>query len=238
MQHWPSRVDLVRAAIVSGLTVTAAAPVATAQQSRDGLLKGMQKCVAAAQHAGTHLPRPCEYVSTRGFVVMKERQKEHLFVPTATLAGVEDPTILHSNARPYWLYAWSQARHYFRSRKPWQIGLAINSKAGRSQDQLHIHMACMKKSVSDALHHAHISNTWSKITLGQHTYFVRHVPRLAGENDPFRLVYRKVRSKASQMQYQTIVVTGAATGFYILNDYLHQTNRGHGEELLDKSCGG
>lgn len=226
-----------RIALVSVLATTALAPVVAVPHSRDDLLKAMQKCVAAARHAGAHLPRPCEYVSKRGFVVMTEPQKEHLFVPSVTLKGVEDPAIVRHNARPYWLYAWSQARHYFRARKPWQIGLAINSKVGRSQDQLHIHMACMKRSVSDALHHAHISNKWSKISLGRHTYFVRHVPSLAGMNDPFRLVYSKVRSKASQMQYQTIVVTGAKAGFYVLNDYLHQTNRGHGEELLDKRCG-
>lgn len=74
--------------------------------------------------------------------------------------------------------------------------------------------------------------------LGGHTYFVRHVTRLWGMYDPFRLVYRKIGSKASQMQYQTIVATGATKRFYVLNDYLHQTNRGHGEELLDKRCGG
>lgn len=135
---------------------------ARAQRSRDNLLKAMQKCAAAAQHAGAELPRPCEYVSQLGFVIMKESQKEHLFVPTAVLKGVEDPAITGHNAEPYWRYAWGQARRYFRGRKPWQIGLPINSKAGRSQDQLHIHMACMKKSVSDALHHAHISNTGRK----------------------------------------------------------------------------
>lgn len=228
-------ISLASATFAVSFAARAEAPI-TAQHGRDGLLKAMQKCVAA-HHAGGPLPKPCEHVSSRGYVVMKETRKEHLFVPTMVLKGVEDPAILKNNARPYWLYAWAQARRYFKADKPWQIGLAINSKVGRSQDQLHIHMACMKRSVSNALHHARLSSSWSKLSLGKHTYFVRHVPNLAGANDPFRLVYRKVRSKAGQMQYQTIVVTGAKTGYYVLNDYLHQANRGHGEELLDKGCG-
>lgn len=213
-----------------------AASAGAAQRSRDGLLKAMQAC-DAAHRAGAHLPKGCEYASSNGFVVFKEAQKEHLFVPSAVLKGVEDPALLRNNARPYWLYAWGEGRRYFRSKKPWQIGLAINSKVGRSQDQLHIHLACMKKAVSDALHHARISSKWTKLALGGHTYFVRHVKSLAGANDPFRLVYRKVRYRPSQMQYQTIVVTGAKSGYYVLNDYLHKANRGHGEELLDKRCG-
>ena len=195
----------------------------------------MQKCVAASQHTGG-LPHPCEFVSKRGFVVMKEAHQEHLFVPTAVVTGVEDPAIVASNARPYWLYASEQVTRHFKGRAPWQVGLAINSKAGRSQDQLHIHMTCIKKTVSDALHHAKISSAWSDVSLGGHTYHVRHVTSLTGGNDPFRLVYHQVHANPSQMQYQTIIVTGAQTGFYVLNDYKHRSNRGHGEELLDSRC--
>lgn len=224
------------AALIIALSCAAAAPSAMAQSSRDKLLKATQKCVAAAHQGSGRLPVPCEFVSQRGFVVMKEAHQEHLFVPTAPVSGVEDPAVVASKARPYWLYAWKQVTRYFHGRPHWQLGLAINSKAGRSQDQLHIHMTCIKKPVSDALHQAHISAAWSDISLAGRKYHARHVTSLTGRNDPFRLVYQIVHSNPQQMQYQTIVVTGARTGFYVLNDYKHQSNRGHGEELLDSRC--
>lgn len=227
---------LARSAALSALLAWVAAPPATALTSRDNLVKAMRACVAASQQGTARLPAPCEFVSARGFVVMKEAHQEHLFVPTALVSGIEDPALVAANARPYWLYAWQQARHHFHGRSPWQVGLAINSKAGRSQDQLHIHITCMKKAVSDALHRAKISSAWSNVWLGGHTYAVRHVTRLTGSQNPFRLVYRKIGSRRFQMQYQTIVVTGARTGFYVLSDYAHRGDRGHGEELLDSRC--
>lgn len=228
--------DIACAGLVTVLACSALLPSAIAQSAADNLLKAMQKCVAAAKQ-GAKLPGKCEFVSPRGFIVLKEAYQEHLFVPTAVVRGVEDPKIVAPNAKPYWLYAWVQARRYFKTRSVWQIGLAINSKFGRSQNQLHIHMVCIKKSVSDALHRARISSTWSQIALGGHTYFVKHVTSLAGSHDPFRLVFRKVHSRQHQMQYQTIVVTGAKTGFNVLNDYAKPGSRGHGEELLDRHCG-
>jgi CDP-diacylglycerol pyrophosphatase len=226
---------VVGAALATALVCFLAPRSATAAAPPDALLKAMQNCVAASKR-GAGLPKGCELVSPHGFVVLKEAGKEHLFVPTAVIRGVEDPKVVAPN-RPYWLYAWVEAKRYFRTRAVWQIGLAINSKFGRSQNQLHIHMVCMSKKVSDALHHARISSKWSTIVLGGHTYFVKHVTSLAGSQDPFRLVFRKVHSKQHQMQYQTIVVTGAKRGFYILNDCARPGSRGHGEELLDRQCG-
>jgi CDP-diacylglycerol pyrophosphatase len=223
-------------ALVAALACAAGVPAAMAR-SRGDLLRATQNCVAAAkQHRS--LPSGCKYSSPRGYVVFEEHNQEYLFVPTAIITGIEDPKILAPKALPYWRYAWGQAKRYFHGRSPWQIGLAINSKTGRSQDQLHIHMTCMKKTVGDALHRAHISSTaWSKISLAGHTYYARHVKSLKGGHDPFRMVYSKIGSKRSVMEQETIVVTGAKSGYYILNDFTHSTNRAHGEELLDSHCG-
>jgi CDP-diacylglycerol pyrophosphatase len=44
-----------------------------------------------------------------------------------------------------------------------QIGMAINSAASRSQDQLHIHVACIAPKVAEFLrrHQAEIHEAWS-----------------------------------------------------------------------------
>ena len=190
----------------------------------NSLLEAMRHCLKA--HHGNKLPHYCKYVA-KDFVVIKPNSPHHLLVPTTTITGVEDPKLLPPK-HPYWKYAWNEAKRYVPRHRPYQIGLAINSKHGRSQNQLHIHIACIKKTVSDALHHAKISSKWShRIKLDNHYFYAIHVKSL-DKPDPFQVVHQKVGAK---MQDQTIVVTGASGGFYILD------GRGHGEALLDKSCG-
>lgn len=117
-----------------------------------------QQCVP--NMATEHNPQPCIEVDTQdGFVVYKDIHGplQYLLMPTAKVSGIESPQLLTTSSPNYFFDAW-QARHYMAAKygapiDDSNISLAINSKYGRSQDQLHIHISCLKPQVKTALAH-------------------------------------------------------------------------------------
>jgi CDP-diacylglycerol pyrophosphatase len=129
------------------------------------------------------------------------------------------------------------------------IGMAINSVAGRSQDQLHIHIACVQSNVLEALHknQEKIGNQWSPLQVPLHGHYYAAI-WLSGEglgaNNPFRLLAGKLPDPARGMGNQTLVVIGLTRmdgreGFVVLADQAKADSGdlGYGEELLDHACG-
>ncbi len=113
-------------------------------------------CVPGQQN-GTG-PKPCELVDLAGgYVVLKDLRgaTQYLVMPTAEVAGIEDPQILVGDALNYWAAAWA-ARKYVAERAGQAIpredlSLAVNSQQGRTQNQLHIHVDCIRPDVREAL---------------------------------------------------------------------------------------
>ena len=211
------------------------------------------KCVPS--EAGGLGPGPCRLVDlAQGYAVLKDSRgaTQFLLIPTARITGIEDSQILAPAAPNYWQAAW-QARQFVAERagRPVprdDIGLAINSAQGRSQNQLHIHVDCLRADVKQALAQeaGRIGKSWSRLAspLAGHSYLAMRVEAadLRGI-DPFRLVAGEIPSAAADMGDQTIVVVGAVfeagqPGFYILNDQanLARGDTGSGEELLDHQC--
>jgi CDP-diacylglycerol diphosphatase len=93
------------------------------------------------------LSAPCMKVSlAQGWAVVKDvRNPTHLLlVPTRRIIGIESPFLTTPDAPNYWAFAWN-ARPLFerllgRPAPREDIGLVVNSRFGRTQDQLHIHM--------------------------------------------------------------------------------------------------
>ena len=113
-------------------------------------------CVPAQRLLGT--PTPCAHVDisqgeARGFAVVTppHGKNEILLVPTAQISGIDDPAILSPGSPNYWALAWQQRKFlevlvgHPIGRD--QVGLAINSQPGRTQDQLHIHIGCVQPEV-------------------------------------------------------------------------------------------
>src|ERR1700730_11341057 len=73
--------------------------------------------------------------------------------PTVRISGIENPALLRENAPNYWEAAWDARRFVeegARRQLPRDnIGMAINSAASRSLDQLHIHVACIAPKVAE-----------------------------------------------------------------------------------------
>ena len=93
----------------------------------------------------TGVPLPCVSVDLkRGFAVMNPGPKHLLLVPTARVQGVESRQLLDVNAPNYFEYAWESRSYLDKELRVNltrdEVGLAINSAQGRTQDQLHIHV--------------------------------------------------------------------------------------------------
>lgn len=198
-------------------------------------------------------PAPCTQVDlAQGYVVLKDRDgaTQFLLIPTARVSGIEDSAILAPDAPNYWQDAW-QARRYVEQRAGHALArdvlsLAINSTTGRTQDQLHIHIDCIRPGVRAALaeHQADIGPQWSAfpVPLAGHHYRAMRVSQadLAGTN-PFRLLAAGVPQP--EMGQHTLVLAGITfapdqQGFVLLDDRadLAAGDRASGEELQDHDC--
>ena len=170
-----------------------------------------------------HDPAPCAQVDLsqgedRGWAVFKDiaGDRQYLLIPTARIPGIESPALLSPGATNYFGAAW-QARAFVEQRaggtvpRDW-MSLAINSAVSRSQNQLHIHIDCLRADVRDALdsHAGQIGATWSPfpIPLAGHTYSAMAVPGTELDVNPFTLLADGLDGARADMGRYTLVVVG------------------------------
>jgi len=202
-----------------------------------------------------HRPAPCAKVDlaggvARGNVVLKDLRgaTQFLVIPTARVTGIESPALLARGAPNYWAPAWQARRYVFarahRALPRDAIGLAVNSEKGRSQNQLHIHIDCVRPDVRRSLreHAAGLSPRWSRVPLrfDGHRYWAM---RVGGADlhgvDPFRALARGMTGARADMGDWTLVVVGVAPrGFVLLAGHVDPATNddGSGEDLLDHDC--
>ena len=175
-----------------------------------------------------------------------------IVVPTTRISGIESPALLRENAPNYWEAAWAARRFVeegARRRLPRdKIGMAINSTASRSQDQLHIHVACIAPAVADVLrrHQAEIHGTWSFLSsaiLGHRFAAMKVETDSLAQMDAFKMLARGLPSGKFSLGSQTLAVIGATfgdgrTGFYLLANDSGASPRNivSAEALLDDKC--
>jgi len=204
-------------------------------------------------------PMPCLQVDLsggieKGFAILKDPRgaTQFLLVPTARISGIESPSILDPEATNYFADAWD-ARTFInatlgRTLPRDSIGLAINSVLSRSQDQLHIHVACIHPNVLNALrkNQGRIGNLWAPFNvplLGRFYAAIWVSGEDLGPNNPFRMLAERLPGAALDMANRTLVVIGftrtdGSKGFVILTDQVKKESRdfANGEELLDRNC--
>ncbi len=204
-------------------------------------------------------PAPCATVALqhgveRGYAVLKDRAgaTQFLLIPTARVSGIESPELLAPDAPNYFAAAW-QARTYVDSRAHrtlprGSVSLAVNSMFARSQNQLHIHIDCIRADVRDMLreHADQIGEHWAPLDVplaGRRYRAMRVLGEELGQADPFKLLADGIPSAKEDMGRQTLVVTGATfaggiPGFIILDSGadLAAGDRGFGEALQDHAC--
>jgi CDP-diacylglycerol pyrophosphatase len=243
---------------VCAASVWSLAAAAQASGSREALWRIVhEQCVPDQLHS--HDPKPCVQVDVRGgiekgFAILKDRRgtTQFLLIPTDSISGIESPIILAPAAPNYFADAW-EARTYIddtlhQTLPRDAIGLAINSTASRSQDQLHIHVDCIRPDLRAALreHTTSIGSRWAPldVPLAAQHYMAIWVPgERLGSNNPFRLLAEGLPGAAQDMGDRTLVVVGStraggAAGFVILEDQVDSASgdSAHGEDLLDHAC--
>ncbi|AKK30592.1 CDP-diacylglycerol diphosphatase [Mycobacterium sp. EPa45] len=198
-------------------------------------------------------PAPCARVDLSGgegagYAVFKDMvgDRQYLLIPTARIAGIESPELLNPHTVNYFGAAW-QARSFVEQRaggtipRDW-MSLAVNSAVARTQNQLHIHVDCLRADVHDALRSAAgaIGAAWAPlpVPLTGHTYWAMGVDGTDLDANPFRLLADGLDGARDDMGQFTLVVVGAANpvgraGFVVLADRADATGSAGGEELQD-----
>ncbi|MGH8144365.1 MAG: CDP-diacylglycerol diphosphatase [Steroidobacteraceae bacterium] len=200
----------------------------------------------------SHDPSPCVSVNTAGngsvddgYAVLHDQKggAHFLLIPTRTIRGIESAEVRTPGAPNYFEAAWKargaltavMGRRLPRS----MVGLAVNSVHTRSQDQLHIHISCLRPFVYHALlaQASRIRDSWSVIRIGLwHYQAMRIMGGQLGATNPFALVANRLPSATGAMAHYTLLVAGAqfdeGPGFVVLAG----TAQPAAELLLDSSC--
>jgi CDP-diacylglycerol pyrophosphatase len=211
------------------------------------------KCVPHMREAKD--PAPCSIVDlTEGYVVLKDLvgATQFLLIPTVRIAGIESPEVLAPDTTNYWDRAWrvrGLTEHLAGKPLPREaLSLAINSPFGRTQDQLHIHIDCVRPDVHDALaaNRDAIGEYWEAFPVklvGQPWRAFRVDGQNFGTINPFSLLAKGNPEAGADMSKHTLVAVGMTwrdnvAGFVLLDSTvdLAAGNRGSGEDLQDHDC--
>jgi CDP-diacylglycerol pyrophosphatase len=186
-----------------------------------------------------------------GWAVLKDLvgATQFLLIPTQRTSGIEDPAILAPDAPNYFAAAW-KARSFVderaRSRLPRdQLSLAINSTFARSQNQLHIHVDCVRPDVHAALteYGAAVGTGWAPFPapLAGHRYDAIRIADVdLDQVNPFVLLADGVAGARDDMAARTLLVVGSVDpdggpGFVVLTDRADAAtgDLAEGEQLQD-----
>jgi CDP-diacylglycerol pyrophosphatase len=229
------------------------------ERRHDGLWKVVQTCLA--NHGLTGAAFPCLGVNLsdgyeRGYVVLRPPfgKPDLILAPTRKIVGVEDPSLQTSEAPNYFEDAWN-ARAFLPNRRQRplahdDVGLAVNSRYTRTQDQLHIHIGCLyrrEKQALQALAPMLPDDRWIRIGRPMHGlgFSGRRVAEetLAGVN-PFRLAAEGLAGQTGDLSQLMIIVAGVQLadgrdGFVLLasrDDPNNTIDDFSADDLLDFSC--
>jgi len=240
-------------------TVLALAAVLALVVSRDRqtLWRIAEVCVADAQWTGS--PFPCLEVDLSGgeadghVIFRPSLLDDTVLIPTGKIVGVEDRHLASPGAPNYFAEAWRARSHVTASDGGTpshdRLLLLVNSGVVRSQDELHIHIGCLKPAARRRL--ASVGpglpiGEWRLIApLAPHQpFWVLRLGRADLEGvDPFRLVFQAFGGVVDDRAKLTIGVAGATIegkdDLVILATYVHAPGSWWPvgpESLLDSSC--
>jgi len=199
-------------------------------------------------------PAPCALVDEAGgYAVLKDRagREQFLLIPLARIEGIEAPVLRDPGTADFFADAWAHmdlVEQRLGRRLPREdLSVAVNSAYGRSQDQLHLHMDCLRRDVRDRLRAlaGGIGPHWASLpgTLAGQRYRALRIgqPTLDAAHDPFRLLARSLGEGERAMGRHTLVLVGTVAprpGFILLDGEadLLRLDRGAGEDLQDHAC--
>ncbi len=239
------------------LTLFLAHKTFASDPSRGALWRVVETCVAAKQTLDVSLP--CLRVNLErhgspGTAVLRLpwRETHTLVVPTTRLVGIEAAALQQPEAAAYWQSALAVRSLVVEATKGRvhieDVGLAINSRNGRTQDQLHIHVDCARPEVLTALrqHDAEFGSTWKPLDFLQSLHFLHEHQRFfgveiasdrIGTSNIFKRLthlpsYEGDLSKVGVAVFSS-PPSASRQGFYVIAALGHNSQA---EDLLDHAC--
>ncbi|MGV7034242.1 CDP-diacylglycerol diphosphatase [Methylobacterium symbioticum] len=230
--------------------------------TRDVLWAALKTCVLAKRYADRAFPCVAVDLGAPGrpgtAILRAPGERTHFVVmPTATVSGVEAPVLTGPAGAAYWRAALA-ARHLVSDAAreglaPDDVGLAVNSVGGRSQDQLHIHLACVQPGVTNALQRVadHVGSTWSLLPVrlrGTRFYALRVDAQTLPAFNPFATLphlpgrsmsLRDVSLAMVPLPAGGVVPVGGAAPAGRARDFAllaYRAPSAHAEKLLDPGC--
>ncbi|WP_090966662.1 CDP-diacylglycerol diphosphatase [Aureimonas phyllosphaerae] len=183
--------------------------------------------VVAACRANASLlssPLPCLAVDAGrtdddGYAILREpgTRQRTILTALAGISGIEDPRLIAANAPNFFADAWRE-RHWLLSPgnatvdPPNGFALGINSEFERSQDRLHIHMACLRPDVQRVLASRIVSLDLDRFAplgfrLGGRWVWATRVDGAdAMDFDPLRTLRDRMPEVKAQIGRQTLIV--------------------------------
>ncbi|TCL05249.1 CDP-diacylglycerol pyrophosphatase [Sodalis ligni] len=208
-----------------------------------------QKCVPHQQQLGR--PDPCREVNLdAGYTVLKDLEGplQYLLIPVEKIVGIESPVLLNEKTPNFFYHAW-QARQYLTEKAGAPVpdralALAINSPTARSQNQLHIHISCLRPEVRRQLDDeaGSIGSAWQPLPAAVmgHSYLAKRITAAGlAEQSPFITLAREVPGAAGNMGHFGLALAQLPDGSFALlanqRSLLHFDNAST-EEIQDHSC--
>lgn len=208
-----------------------------------------QQCVPHQRDSQS--PEPCAKVDLQsGFVLLKDIHGplQYLLLPTAKMKGMESPELLQAKTANFFWLAWQQ-RNFMSLRRGTQvpddvISLTINSTSGRTQNQLHIHISCLRKDVRGQLNqYANTLNgEWQDfpVSLAGNKYIARKVSEAEFvERSPFIMLATQVPQAREHMGRYSLAMAQLAGGDWVAlatERNLLRLNLASAEQLQDHDC--
>jgi CDP-diacylglycerol pyrophosphatase len=204
-------------------------------------------------------PAPCTEVDAShgkagGYVVFKDRAGlyQYLILPLARITGIESPKLLAPDSPNYFADAWT-ARLYVEAAlhapQPRDVlSLVVNSAFGRTQNQLHIHVDCIRPDVHAALRRLlpTIRTTWHPLETplppNGHLYQAMWIGGRSLHVNPFKLLASAL-PEGDSMARHSLILVGAYSpddkpGFILLSGHVDPArhDRGNADALQDLGC--
>ncbi|WP_310607147.1 CDP-diacylglycerol diphosphatase [Buttiauxella brennerae] len=209
-----------------------------------------QQCVP--HQRDNHNPEPCAKVDLQsGFVLLKDINGplQYLLLPTAKMKGMESPDLLQPKTANFFWLAWQQ-RNFMSTRRGASvpddvISLTINSTTGRTQNQLHIHISCLRADVRGQLNQYadSLNSQWQAFPepLAGNKYIARKVSEAEfSQRGPFILLASQVPQARDHMGRYSLAMTKLPGGEWIAlatERNLLRLNLASAEQLQDHDCG-
>lgn len=206
-----------------------------------------EKCLPHQQSGGE--PAPCQRVDQRHrYAMLKDMHGplQYLLIPLDRITGIESPRLLQSATPNYFALAWDE-RTLLAQRRGSPINdrvlsLAINSQYGRTQNQLHIHISCLRPDVRQQLDQLtpQLSGRWQSITLRKHRYWLRALtPDELTRQSAFILLADERPEARSEMGKYGLALAELSDGRLVLMAIERNwllLNSGSAEEVQDHAC--